>query len=73
MSYTVNIEKELCCGSGLCAAMADTGFALDAQGVAEVLPTASELPDDTLLDIASSCPTLAIRLVDGDREIDVFG
>lgn len=72
MSYTVRIDQELCCGSGLCAAMAKAGFELDAQGVARTLSGVSDLPGDVLREVARSCPTLCIRLFDGESEVDVF-
>ena len=63
MSPRVNIEEDVCIGSGTCVGIAPAVFELDDEGVAQVLdPTAAELGDLQLAE--TSCPVAAISVED---------
>jgi len=63
----VEIDKQLCIGSGECVALAPSAFSLeDANLTVTVLATAPETALDKLRDAEMSCPTGAIRIVPSD-------
>lgn len=63
----VELDQELCIGSGECAALAPNAFSLeDANLTVTVLATAPETDLETLRDAEMSCPTGAIRIVLAD-------
>jgi ferredoxin len=67
MTWHVDIDKTVCIGSGMCAALAPELFRLD-DDYAE--PVAAEIePTDIALDAADQCPTMAITVRDGDKEV----
>jgi ferredoxin len=67
MTWHVDIDKTVCIGSGMCAALAPELFRLD-DDYAE--PVAAEIePIDIALDAADQCPTMAITVRDGDKEV----
>jgi ferredoxin len=59
----VLVDRELCMSSGVCEMEAPEAFALDADGVLQVL---AELPDDLapVETAVRACPTGALQLVD---------
>ncbi|OZM75261.1 cytochrome [Amycolatopsis antarctica] len=62
MSWKVDVDAGTCIGSGMCAGTMPDAFRLDGE-VAE--PVQREMaPDEELLDVADSCPALAITVVD---------
>lgn len=66
----IEIDWDLCVGSGLCAAAA--GGALSLQPTADgprILLTDATVDDMALIAAARACPTLAIRLSDGGHRI----
>lgn len=74
MGYTVEIDRELCIGSGACVSDAPKAFGLDDENIAVVKPGAADLDDDHLLLVARACPAAAILLYDEDgNEVDIFG
>lgn len=55
MTWTTEIDRELCMGSGMCAGLAPDLFRLDAASRAE--PVRTEFgADERALDAADSCP-----------------
>ena len=62
MTWQVSVSGERCMGSGLCAGTRPDAFVLE--GVA-AQPVRGEVePDEELLDVADSCPALAIEVRD---------
>jgi len=60
----VEVDEELCIGSGECVALAPKAFSLGASDlIVTVLGTAPHVDLDTLEDAAVSCPTGAIQIV----------
>lgn len=61
--WMVEIDEDLCIGSGECVAALPTAFVLDeGHYVARVLPGAALAPGDALSDAALECPTGAITV-----------
>jgi ferredoxin len=67
MSYTPEIDEDVCSAHGDCAVIAPEVFEVD--DVARVIGTG---PDDLLLAAGETCPTSAIRLLDEDTGEQVF-
>lgn len=66
----VEVDEDLCVGTGDCVRIAPTAFALDrGDRVARVLPTASETDMEDLLDAAMNCPTQAIRVTQEGKDL----
>ncbi|MEU5427000.1 ferredoxin [Streptomyces olivoreticuli] len=65
MVWRVSVDRELCLGSGICAALAPELFEL-AEERSRVRGDEAA-PDETLLDAADSCPAQAISVTDGTR------
>jgi ferredoxin len=71
----VVVDGEVCISSGACVAAAPALFRFDRTGggeVAVLVPGAPLPADDVLVDLARGCPSGALRVFDGDEEIDVF-
>ncbi|MEU5832881.1 ferredoxin [Streptomyces diacarni] len=67
MTWRVEIDRDVCIGSGMCAGMAPDVFELEnerSRAVAEEID-----PQEAALDAADSCPALAITLLDEDGEV----
>lgn len=62
----VVIDREACISAATCVVLAPKAFDLDDEGIAVVLPGATEEDINTLLVAAQSCPTAAIMLYDED-------
>lgn len=63
MTDRVEVDPELCIGSGNCVHLAPKAFELDADGVAVPVDPGA-VSDDRLRLAARSCPTGAIRVND---------
>ena len=64
----IEINRELCMGSGNCSFWAPGVFDLDDDGIAVVLdPTAS--PEDKVILAGQGCPTQAISITKGDQKV----
>jgi ferredoxin len=61
----VRVDRELCIGIGNCVALAPTVFEFDEENKATVLDPSS-VDDDTLLEVAESCPENAIIVEDDE-------
>ena len=67
MSYQVEIDEAACAAHGDCVDLAPKVFALGE--VAEVIGTG---PDDLLLEAAETCPSAAIRIIDGSTGAPIY-
>ncbi len=67
MSWDVKVDEHTCIGSGMCAALMPEVFSLDGAVAHPVTPSVEA--DETVLDVADSCPAMAITVTDGGREI----
>ena len=72
MAYRITVDPEVCISSGKCVADAPQLFRFDDDEIAQVVPGAPVPSDEVVLDLARACPSGAIRVFDGDEEIDVF-
>ena len=64
----IEINRELCMGSGNCSFWAPGVFDLDDDGIAVVLdPTAA--PEDKVILAGQGCPTQAISITKGDEKV----
>ncbi len=61
----VRVDRDLCIGVGNCVVLAPTVFKLDEENKAVVLDPSS-VDDDTLLEVAQSCPEDAIIVEDDE-------
>ncbi|MGH8985628.1 MAG: ferredoxin [Acidimicrobiia bacterium] len=67
MALRIEIDRELCMGSGNCSFWAPGAFDLDDDGIAVVLDPAAQ-PEDKIRLAAQGCPTQAISVTkDGER------
>lgn len=71
MEYTVVIDKDVCMSTGRCVLDEPGAFRFDADQLAEPVAGADPLPEDRLRAVVSACPSGAMRLFHGDREIPV--
>jgi ferredoxin len=66
MNLHVEVDRELCIGSGTCVRLAPGAFALDDEEISVVVdPDAAG--EDKLRLAAEACPTEAIRIVDAGQ------
>lgn len=72
MAYRIEVDSDVCISSGKCVADAPGLFRFDDDEIAEVIPDGEQLPDEKLVALARACPSGALRVFDGDRQIDVF-
>lgn len=67
MALSIEINRELCMGSGNCSFWAPGVFDLDDDGVAIVFDPTGE-PEEKVILAAQGCPTQAIAVVrDGEK------
>lgn len=71
MPHRIAVDADTCISSGACVADAPQLFRFDDDEIAELVPGAPVPPDDVVLELARACPSGAIRVFDGDHEIDV--
>ena len=64
MPYTVVIDKQACQSSGNCVNEHPDAFGFDEDDLGAVLPAASRLPRERLLEVAARCPAIAIGIFD---------
>lgn len=65
MTTKVNVDRELCIGSGNCVHISRGATELDDEGVATVVDAAAATPEQWK-QAARSCPTSAIEVVEND-------
>ncbi|WP_030908410.1 ferredoxin [Streptomyces sp. NRRL F-5126] len=64
-AWHIEVDGDVCVGSGMCAALAPERFVLEG-AAASVAPGAADPDaDEVLLDVADSCPASAITVTDG--------
>lgn len=68
MTVEIEIDRELCMGSGNCSFWAPGVFDLDEEGIAIVVD-ASAQPEDKVVLAAQGCPTQAIRVTKGGERL----
>lgn len=66
MSWRVEVDRDVCIGSGVCAGTAPEVFRLENERSRPVTETIE--PQEAALDAADSCPALAITLLDESGE-----
>lgn len=62
--WHLDVDRQVCVGSGMCVALAPDRFVLDG-GKARPASGGRAPADDVLLDVADSCPAVAITVTDG--------
>ena len=67
MTLRIEIDRELCMGSGNCSFWAPRVFDLDDDGIAVVLDPAAQ-PEERILLAAQGCPTQAITITTDPEE-----
>ena len=66
-SPLIEVDKDLCVGSGECVVVAPQAFLLgQADSTVIVLPSAGDVDLELLIDAEMGCPTGAIRVVRAD-------
>jgi ferredoxin len=66
----IEIKRDICIGAATCSAIAPDVFELDAE-LKAVVKNQHGADDQTILEAAQSCPTLAIYIYD-DAEKQIF-
>lgn len=69
MTWSVSVDKDVCISSGQCVAAAPAAFRFDPDEIAEPTGSVAAVPDAALLAIARGCPSGAITVHDGGREV----
>lgn len=69
MEYRVHIDKEVCMSSGRCVLDEPEAFRFDADQLAEPTAGVATLAEGRLRAVLGACPSGAIRLYQGDREV----
>ncbi len=59
----IEIKRDICIGAATCSAIAPDVFELDDE-LKAVVKNPAGAPDETIMDAAKSCPTLAIYIYD---------
>lgn len=72
MAVRVEIDEGLCGGASECVRSLPDLFEVGAEGRATLREDPSDRDPAELLAAAWACPTSAIRVYDGDRELDPY-
>ncbi len=72
MAYRVEVDRDVCMSSGTCVADLPAFFRFDDDELAEVVPGAPPPSDSAQLALARACPSGALRVFDGDEELDLL-
>ncbi|GAA4530641.1 MULTISPECIES: ferredoxin [Nonomuraea] len=72
MTYRIQLDRDVCISSGRCVAEAPESFRFDDDEIVALVPGGPRLTDEQIFDLARDCPSGAIRVFDGDEEIDVY-
>lgn len=67
MTWQLNVDQQTCMGTGMCAGMAPDLFELDDRTAKPIKPDIE--PAEQALDAADQCPTQAITVLEGGKEI----
>jgi ferredoxin len=71
-AWSIEVDRDLCMGSGMCIVYAPATFAHDEQTKAIVVDPAGD-PIDAIRNAVQACPTSALRLVTDDNMTDDNG
>jgi ferredoxin len=71
VAVRAEVDEDICISSGKCVADAPGAFEFDDDEIAHATALASELDRDRLVHIGRTCPSGAIRVFDGDDEIEL--
>ncbi|WP_169946436.1 ferredoxin [Microbispora sp. H11081] len=71
MTYRIELQRDLCISSGRCVAESPEVFRFDDDEIVELVPGGPRPADEQIFAIARDCPSGAVRVFDGDEEIDV--
>lgn len=66
----IEIKRDICIGAATCSAIAPDVFALDDE-LKAIVKNPTGAPEETIMDAAKSCPTLAIYIYD-DANKQIF-
>ncbi len=66
-AYSIEIDRDVCMGSGVCAVYASRTFAIDDETKSTVVDSAGD-PLDQIRAAAAGCPTGAITITEADDE-----
>lgn len=73
MTYRASVDKDVCISSGKCVADAPEAFVFDDDEIAEAVDGHPGLSDGALVELARTCPSGAIRVLDEHGvEVEVF-
>lgn len=70
MTVRIEVDQDTCISSGKCVADLPALFRFDDDELAELVPGAPLPPDAALVDLVRTCPSGALRLFEGDEQID---
>jgi ferredoxin len=68
-TWSIEVDRELCMGSGMCIVYAPNTFEHDGETKAVVVDPAGD-QIDAIRNAVQACPTSALRLVTDDNEND---
>ncbi len=63
------VDRDGCIGASACIPPADKTFALDDEGKAVILTTASQEEEADIVDAARACPVLAIKVMKNGEDL----
>jgi ferredoxin len=66
-TWSVEVDRELCMGSGMCIVYAPNTFEHDGETKAVVVDPAGD-PIDAIRNAVQACPTSALRLLNDDEK-----
>ncbi|MEU7043283.1 ferredoxin [Streptomyces varsoviensis] len=67
MTWRVDVDRSVCIGSGICAGSAPELFRLEGE---RARPVQEEIePQEAALDVADSCPAMAITITEGTEVV----
>jgi ferredoxin len=68
MALEINIDRDVCMGSGNCSFWAPGVFDLDDDGIAYVVDV-NAAPEDKIVLAAQGCPTQAIKVMNNGEKL----
>jgi ferredoxin len=72
MAYRIELDPDVCISSGRCVADAPGLFRFDDDEFAELIPDGEQLPDQQLIALARGCPSGALQVMDGEKQVEIF-
>lgn len=70
VTLRAEVDEDTCMSSGKCVADAPTAFRFDADEIAQAIDGASSLDRAELMSVVHNCPAEAIRLYDGQLQVE---